>query len=137
MDINEIRNKKAKAKLEKAQMASDLANAVVSLGDLMVEATSKAPSFTGDEMEIINCEENTGKCPYQFVKDILPEELFTLVGPLPDKKDDQITLLAKERKRLARTELTIKEAEAIAEAWQAWPPEVRKNYRWKEGQLDA
>ena len=53
VDINEIRNKKAKAKLEKAQMASDLANAVVSLGDLTVEASSKPPSVTGDEMEKI------------------------------------------------------------------------------------
>ena len=137
VDINEIRNKKAKAKLEKAQMASDLANAVVSLGDLTVEATSKAPSVTGDEMEIINSAENTGQCTYQFVKDILPEELFTLVGPLPDKKDDQNTLLAKEQERNARTELTVEEAEAITNAWNAWPSAVRKNYQWKGGQLEA
>ena len=95
-----FRSKKARAKSEKAKLAEDLAKAEVSLGDLAVEAgSSKTPSVTGEEMDFINSAENTGKNPYQFVKDILPEELFTLIGPLPDKKDDQKTRLPKEKER--------------------------------------
>ena len=122
IDINEIRENKAKAKLEKAQTVEaekEDHTTKENLDSGKGQATLEKVEDSEEDMDI--------ESPIKRVVEIVPTELFQYVGPISKPGDTKRVKKANSQVRFNKTELTAEEAQTIAKVWNSWSEPKRKS----------